>query len=221
MKARRYQIQLTGETPLLMHQDNLQWSDNIKKWQNAPENKKKSVAGDDRSPAWTWMGGLYVDNGFIAIPSDNLMTMFREGGTKCPTGKGKATFKAQTQSGIVVDQSGWPVEIYGHTVRWDDLSCLIENENFEEHMELCQAAGFELFVKRAKIGDNKHVRVRPRFNSWKVSGSITVLDDMITTDALQNIVQTAGFYCGLCDWRPSSPKKPGQFGKFSAEIKQI
>ena len=39
------------------------------------------------------------------------------------------------------------------------------------------ALGFELFAKGAKIGQSKHIRVRPRFNAWSASGTITVFDD--------------------------------------------
>jgi len=65
------------------------------------------------------------------------------------------------------------------------------------------------------------VRVRPRFDNWSCGGTVTVFDDMITTDVLKNILTFAGTYAGLGDWRPSSPKSPGPFGKFTAEVKQV
>jgi len=57
----QYQVTLKGLTPLLMHSDNLAFSERVTAWQKAPENKANSKAGDDRSPAWTWIGYLYHD----------------------------------------------------------------------------------------------------------------------------------------------------------------
>lgn len=221
MKANRYKITLTGETPLLMHHDNISWADQLQKWAKDPANKKISTAGDDRTPAWRWIGNLYVESGVIVLPSDNLMTMLREGGAKCPTGVRGGTFKRQTQSGIVVDQSAWPILIDGKTVAYSPIKALLEESDFDEHLKAVEAMGFELFVKRAKIGQAKHIRVRPRFDRWQVHGTVTVLDETITASTLSNIVTFAGMYAGLGDWRPSSPKSPGSMGKFSATVEVV
>lgn len=221
MAAKRYVVTLIGETPFLMHCDNVEWSDFMGAWRKDPANKKKSKAGDDRSPAFTWIGYLYHEAGKLVVPADNLMTLLREGGKKCPTGKGQGTYKSQTQSGIVVDQSAWPLLVDGKEIPHASLKELGGEADFEKHMEAAKAHGFELFVKRAKVGAAKHIRVRPRFDSWSCSGSLTVLDDTITEGVLRNILNFAGAYSGLGDWRPSSPKSPGPFGKFSVELKAM
>lgn len=220
MKARRYAVKITGVTPILMHSDNVEWSDFLKTWQKDPANKGKSVAGDDRTPAFTWIGYLYQDAGKVVIPADNLMTVLREGGAKVPTGKRQGTFKSQSQSGIVVDQSGWDLVVDGHGIDFKEIKKLIEEPDFQVHKETAESMGFELFVKRATVNKNKHVRVRPRFDRWECSGTVTVLDDSITTNVLQDIFTFAGAYCGMCDWRPSS-KTPGAFGKFTAEVNEV
>lgn len=222
MQMRQYEVTLKGETSLLLHNDNLEWADVMDEWKKDPANKKNSKAGDDRSPAWRWIGSLYVDDGILVIPSDNLMTVLREGGTRCPTGKGKKTFKAQTQSGIIVDQLAWPLLVDGETIEYSPIQAMIENPEYLEHKKLAKSLGFELFAKRAFISlGKKHVRVRPRFNRWSTVGTMTVVDDQITPEVLQNILTFAGTYSGLGDWRPSSTKSPGPFGKFSATIKAM
>lgn len=221
MEYKRYAVTFTGLTPLLMHHDNLAWTDVILKWREDPANKKFQVKGDDRSPAWVWMGYLYQENGKVCLPSDNIMTLMREGGVKCPTGAGKGTFKSQSQSGLMVDQSSWPLLVNGKEVPYSEIYAQKENNDFQEHEALAQRLGFELFTKRAVIGSSKHVRVRPRFNNWSASGTITVLDAQITTQVLTNILTFGGMYAGLCDWRPSSKRAPGSFGKFSVGIKEI
>jgi hypothetical protein len=226
MDMKRYEVTLTGARDLLMHKDNIQFGEKIKMWCKDPKNKKDSVSGDDRSPAFTWIGYCYEDGKNIVLDSDNLMTMLREGGAKCPTGKKQETFKKITQSGLLVDDIGWTLLVDGAPISWAAIKSLEAEEDFSKHEALAKSLGFELFVKRAKIGFSKHVRVRPRFvsndkSNWSATGTISVLNSQITEEVLQNILTYAGALCGICDWRPSSPKAPGPFGTFTASIKQI
>jgi len=220
LQSQNYNVTINGITPLIMHNDNLSWSDSMKEWGKDPNNKKISVAGDDRFPAWRWMGYLYWNNGEVCIPADNIMTMLREGGAKCPTGKRGATFKRQTQSGIIVNEAGWTLETHNGVITKEQVESLINNPSMEEQEKVAKELGFMLFIKRAKIGQNKHVRVRPRFDSWSAQGSILVLDETITEEILNTILTLSGQLCGLCDWRPSSPKAPGSFGKFEVKIEK-
>lgn len=219
----QYKITLEGMTPLLMHNDNLSYNETIKVWQKDPENKALSIAGDDRSPAWTWIGYLYHDTRNVGISSDNIMTMLREGGAKVMVGRGKETYKKQTQSGVMLDQQQFDISINGALVPLADIKPLIGAANFTEHLETAERLGFELLVKRAKIGAGKHVRVRPMFRKWTATGTLTVLDSELTgltESVLTTVLNQAGALCGLCDWRPSSPKS-GTFGKFMPTVKRI
>lgn len=221
---KQYRITLEGLTPLLMHRDNLIYAEKLNAWRKAPDNKANSVNGDDRSPAWTWIGYVYHDGHILGVDSDNIMTMLREGGVKVSTGKGKETYKKQTQSGIMIDQQQWPIETGGQTVDIEPLQALIGELDFVKHIETAESLGFELSVKRAKVGQNKHVRVRPMFRTWKLQGSLTVLDEEvsgITSGVLETILNQAGALCGLCDWRPSSPRSSGRFGKFAPTVELI
>jgi hypothetical protein len=220
MIGRNYKVRLTGQTPLLLHKDNIQWGERVKAFCKNPANKSKSVAGDDRSPAWTWLGYCYNGSGLVVIDSDNLMAMLRDAGKKCPAATGKGTLKAQTQSGIIVNEIGWPIQVDGgRTVDYDALMNLKDEEDFEKHEAAVQKAGFELFVKRAKIGSSKHVRVRPRFELWSAEGTILVVDDTLTTKVLENLFIVAGRFVGVGDWRPGSMAS-GRFGQFTAEISE-
>lgn len=68
--TRTYIVNCTGLTPLLMHSDDVEWSDSIKAWRDDPANKRFKVAGDDRSPAWTWIGYLWHDGTVVGIPAE-------------------------------------------------------------------------------------------------------------------------------------------------------
>jgi hypothetical protein len=145
--------------------------------------------------------------------------MLREGGGKISTGKRQETFKRYTQSGLLLDQFSWPLLVTGGTIPYAPIKGLIGNLDFEQHLGQAERLGFDLLVKRAKIGAAKHVRVRPRFDNWSTTGTVTVLlDDIITKNVLQDILSLSGALCGLGDWRPSSPKSPGSFGRFTAKV---
>lgn len=217
----RYQIELTGTTPLIMHNDNLKFREIVKKWISRPENKKISSAGDDRTPPFTWIGYCYFNQGKLCIPSDNLMTLFRDAGKKVPTGKKGASFKTAMAASVLVDQAGWTMENAGKTISEAEIKKLMDEKDFEEHEKKAAELGFELFTKCAKIGKAKHVRVRPRFENWKIAGSITILDESVTKSVLDDILIVAGLFVGLCDWRPGSVQSPGPFGKFTHKISKI
>lgn len=219
---RTYQIAIEGAMPLIMHQDNIEWASRMKRWRETPANKKVSVAGDDRSPAHTWLGALYHDDEHVAIPADNLMRCFMGGGAMVPvpSGKNGKTFKAQTQSGMLIPDQFWPLLVGGKPIAVKSIMALLDEDDFEVHEATAQKLGFTLFVKRAKIGTSKHVRVRPRFDRWAATGTLNVLDDQLTLAALRDIIKQAGAYHGLGDWRPSS-KTPGPFGRFSATVSEM
>lgn len=219
----QYLITLNGLSPLLMHNDNLGFKEKIKEWQKEPENKAHSIAGDDRCPPWTWIGYLYHNNRHIGVSADNIMTMMREGGAKVLTGKGKETYKKQTQSGIILDSMQFDLYINDKKVEIVEIEKLIGNMDFNYHIEIVESLGFELLIKRAKIGRAKHIRVRPMFRNWVLQGSLTVLDSELTgltEDILKTILNQAGALCGLGDWRPSSPGS-GTFGRFQPEIEKV
>ena len=219
---RKYEVTLTGTTPLLMHWDNIEWADQMDAWKNDPANRKDSRAGDDRSPAWRWIGSCYHDGKNITIPSDNLMRSMMEGGAMVPVpgGKNGKTFKAQTQSGMMVSESDWPVLVGGSPISFSEIAPLMKVVDFADHKAAADRLGFMLFVKRAKVGASKHIRVRPRFNEWSARGTVTVWDKQITDAVLADVLRYAGQYKGLGDWRPGG-KTPGSFGMFTAEIRKV
>jgi hypothetical protein len=219
-----YAVELTGKTPMLMHHDNIEWADFMDGWKNDPANKKSSKAGDDRSPAWRWLGCCYHDGKVLAVPQANIMRAIMEGGAMVPVPGGKMgkTFKSQTQSGMMCVETYWPlVTADGAMIAWSDLEALRAEEDFAEMRKLVQSLGFDLMVKRAKIGTSKHIRVRPEFApGWKITGHISVWDPQISGSALESILQYAGQYKGLCDWRPGG-KTPGPFGTFEPSVKAV
>lgn len=218
----QYKVALSGTTPLLLHQDSIDWSEKMEQWLKVPENKKASKAGDDRMPVYRWMGCCYHDGRVLGMPSDNLMTMLREGAAKVASGgKNGETFKRLSQSCLVVDQIQWPLIGSAGPVSWLEVQKLMKLDLFAEHCEAVKPLGFDLWAKRAKVGQSKHVRVRPRFDVWSCSGTITAMDPRFDKHTMESILRIGGMYCGLGDWRPSAPKSPGQFGRFEAKVEEV
>jgi hypothetical protein len=173
--------------------------------------------------AHRWIGSLYRnDAGEIVLPTENLMRCLMEGGAMVlvPGGKSGKTFKAQTQSGIMPREIGWPLCIDGKPINAAPIKKLLKERDFSVHKETVKELGFSLFLKRARIGQSKHIRVRPRFESWSATGELVVVDEQITDGVLADILEMSGKYKGLGDWRPSS-KTPGTFGMFEATLRQI
>lgn len=218
---KEYLVTITGDTELLMHQDNIEWADFMDEWKSDPANKKLSKPGDDRTPAWRWIGCLYHDGAHVAMPQGNIMRSLMEGGAMVPVPGGKSgkTFKAQTQSGMMCVEPFWSLTTRdGRTVAWADVERLKDINDFAAQREAAEKLGLSLLVKRAKVQMSKHIRVRPRFDAgWSLTGTVAVWDEQITKTVLEQIFHYAGQYKGLGDWRPGS-KTPGAYGRFRAVI---
>lgn len=102
---KKFKFQMTGFMPLLMHADNIEGSDELQEWRRNPANKGVTVAGDDRSPGWTWQTYCYHDGENIVMPSENVMVALRQAGAQMILKKQK-TFKEITQSGLLIRRSG-------------------------------------------------------------------------------------------------------------------
>lgn len=206
---------LTGKMPLLMHADNVEGSALLDEWRKAPENKNLSVPGDDRSPPWTWQTYCYSDGIHIVMPHENIMVALRNAGTQL-TLKRQKTFKEISQSGLLMQDEYCEFRAGKNQVAIDDLTAM-RDRPFAEQSELVKKMGFSLFAKRARVGQAKHVRVRPRFDAWSVSGTIAILKPEITYEVLVKLFDLAGSV-GLCDWRPGC-RTPGPYGMFTSELK--
>jgi hypothetical protein len=215
-----YTFALTGTMPLLMHADDVLQADELIAWRKDPKNKSISVPGDDRSPPWTWQTYLHHDGTHLAIPQECIMCALRYAGAKISLPKGKGTFKSLTQSGLLIDSDFCRFTSDGRQVAMEDIIRL-RDLPFSQQMEGVRKLGLDLMVKRAKIGEAKHVRVRLMFRVWEIEGTIAVHEPAITTEILDSLFEIAGRTAGLLDWRPNSKKSPGPYGMFTSEIRPL
>jgi len=211
-----YDFVLTGTKPLLLHADNIDAADEVQAWQLDPTNKNVSVKGDDRTPPWRWTGYVYSDGEHFAMPSENVMASLRGAGAKISIPGKRGSLKRETQSGIVPPDVFFKLLIDGQQVP-ERILAEVRGMSFADQKKFVREYGFELWPKRAKVGQAKHIRVRPRIARWQVIGSVAIVAPEFTDARVQELFRLAGKE-GLGDWRPSSPKSPGPYGMFVAEV---
>lgn len=215
----RCRFELNGLTPLIIHADDVEKADELKAYRQDPKNKKSSVNGDDRYPAWTWQSYLYTDGKDLVLPSEVVSAALRKAGAQL-TLKGKSTFKSLTQSGMAFTDEYCELAGSEGVVSMADVLA-IRDLPFKEQAAKAEELGIKLYVKRLPVGQAKTVRVRPRFDVWRVRGEVETFDDAITHDVLLQLFDLAGRLSGLGDYRPSSPKCPGPYGTFETKLAAV
>jgi len=208
----RFEVTIEGTTPLLMHHNNLEARDAI-----AARGRKGGKAGDDRHPADTWKSYLYVNDECVCIPAENFLAALLKAGSGVSIGN-KKTLKSASQSMFFSDFYV-PLFVNGKTIPRADVERI--DGGFAEHCQAVRALGFALFVKPCNINGKSHTRVRPRFDHWSATTMFeTDNEDLLSgEDRIETLWYGAG-KAGVGDWRPSSPKKPGMYGMFTATVKR-
>ena len=210
-------VELKGVTPILMHSDDVLASDELSAFRKDPKNKNSSVAGDDRSPPWSWHTYCYFANDKLAWPSTAVQVALRNAGKSLILKKQK-TFKTMAASGMIPATEFFDFFANGKPITSKEIKYM-RDLAFMDQKAACQKLGFDLLVKRAAVGNSKHVRVRPVFGNWSIVGQFHVTSPELTDDILKQLFTIAGSEQGLGDWRPSAPKSPGSYGLFKAKMK--
>lgn len=211
-----YKFKLIGRTDLLVHHDSPVWSDAVSDFRKNDPAGKKAAAGDDRNPPWTYHGyfDLNDETGNVCIPQMNLSASLRDGGKKVSSSK-RGSMKSASATAFSLGEPCYDITLPdGRLIPFAPIDA-IRGEPFSVQHADIKALGISLDVRRASVGASKHVRVRPRIPAgWSIGGTLTVEDASLTHGALLDIFVAAGRLAGLGDWRPSSPKSPGPFGRF-------
>lgn len=221
-----YIINLTGATPLLMHADNIEWSDAMEQWivgnkraKARGEQSDDSKNGDDRTPAHKWIGCLWNDGERVVIPQEALRRVLVDAGARVKVGKG--SLKKSVAGLLTIDSMCEPLLVRGREIKLAPIMELQSETSFGAHKSGVKAMGFDLLVKRARINMSKHVRVRPIFSDWSVSFRVGCFDPtLLPLETVHDLVVSAGRLIGLGDWRPGAPMSPGPYGRFEGSVKE-
>jgi hypothetical protein len=214
-----YKFQIQSITALLLHNNNILERDRL---DGIRKKMKGGKAGDDRSPPESWKTYLYSsdETSNICMPAENLMAALLLAGMKCKVG-GKETLKTHSQR-IMLDRLDYDLLFDGKPLPKSAIDNI--DGEFGEHAVAARELGFRLLVKPATVGATKHIRVRPMFGQWSCAGTFEIEDDdasILNKSALVDLFSTAGRLVGLGDWRPSSPKRPGPYGRFTATVEKV
>jgi hypothetical protein len=207
---------LTGQTPLLMHANDIEARDMLDEWRKDAKNKNKSKPGDDRTPPWTWLTYCYHDGVNLAVPCDNLQKSLSEAGASVILKK-QLTYKSMMVSGLMFAKEHMTLTVAGKKIKYADLVALRDLE-FKEQANAVRGLGFRLLLKPVVVTNKSHIRVRPCFDDWTLTGEFEIVDKDLGISTVREIFEIAGQRRGLCDWRPGSPKRPGTKGRFTAKI---
>jgi len=141
-----------------------------------------------------WRAGLYYtkETGPY-IPAENIEACLRDAAKRSKRGKDVTT-------GIRVLQSMIPLEYEGP-------------RDVEELIKSVPIGGEFSDVRVGRIQGSSILVSRPRFNRWSITFPLNYDEDIFDEGEIKDILETAGKYVGLCDFRQ-------RYGKFEASIKK-
>jgi len=129
---------------------------------------------------------LYKEGKKVYLPSVYIKNSLVEAGKQFKIiGKGKSTYS----------------KIVASTV--DVSPFMIEMNNSE--MEVFRISAVNPMTKGRMMTE------RPKFSKWKASFELILNDPAVPISVINEILEQAGKYVGIGDWRP---EKKGMFGKF-------
>jgi len=149
----------------------------VKEIKKITSKRKKTDEDYEKIAELEWYGGLYIDDGKIVVPGENIEAMIVAAAKKNKLGK-------QFTAGLMCDGS-WPL-IYDGPKNIDKLW---ENERYR-------------LMKNVRVGQAKVMRCRPIFRSWKLEFELQWLPELINEEQIDEAVVIAGRIIGLCDWKP-------------------
>lgn len=189
----RFRITITGTAPLLMHNGRLANPlDPSTQALKALTSKRKKTDDDLSDIARAeFLGGLYIDPDVGPfIPGENIERTIRDGATLTKNGM-------NVKRGLFIETGVNPLAYAGPRTAealWDD-------QNFR-------------LIRTVTNQQNRVPRTRPIFTDWRTSAEGSLDETILDFRTLGGIVEQAGMYVGLGDWRP-------RYGRFTAELERI
>lgn len=187
------QIDITGDTTLLMHADTLAdpLREVTKAFKKVSSKRVKTDSDHEEMARAEFKAGLYLDHeGAVCIPNRNIMKCLTEGARITKSG-------AKIERGLTITALTFPLQYKGPR----DPDALYADRNFRSRMSV-------------RVGTAKTMRCRPQFNGWSLSVTAMIDETVLSLAELQDIAKNAGAMIGLGDYR-----KGGGFGRFTATVR--
>jgi hypothetical protein len=196
-QLRTFKVSLRGLRPGLLMSNGLMADPEYPFAKRLEELRGKHAAGDEverQRKQVQITGRLYLDvQDRIVLPADMLSSALRKGAALVNVKKGR----------------GW----------WTGITVLenavLRCEGLPKPQELHK---HDRFVHRAvaRVANSApQLRYRPHFETWTAEVLVEIDLEALDEATLRRIFEVTGLSVGLGDWRPSSPKNPGKYGRFA------
>lgn len=188
----RFRITITGTAPMLMHNGRLADPlDPATQALKALTDKRKKTDDDliDIARA-EFLGGLYIDPDVGPyVPGENIERAILDAAKLTKNGM-------NVKRGLFIETDVNPIAYHGPRT----AEGLWEDENFR-------------LIRTVRNQQNRVSRCRPMFTDWRTSAEGTLDESVLDFRTLSTIVESAGLYIGLGDWRP-------RYGRFTADLER-
>jgi len=178
---------ITGVAPLLLHNGQLANPANqfARRMKSISDKRKKTEQDLMELARLEWLGSLYLRDRQPCIPGEMIEATI----TKAAGERRKGT----TVSAGLYCPGAFLIKYDGPR----DVEQLWTLEEFRE-------------VRIVRIGKNRVVRTRPRFDNWSVEVTVMHRPDMLSANDVRELIELAGDLKGLGDWRP-------KYGRFRVD----
>jgi hypothetical protein len=188
---------ITGLAPLLIHSNKA--ANPINNYAKAlkPLTSKRNKTDADylEIARLEWEAGLYLHDGEVVIPGDNIDKCMLLGARKTKNG-------VKWETGAFIDEEFCALDYEGQKIRINGAK-IIPNPELDKF--------YPKFSDLRMVRVNKTLvpRCRPIFHGWSFNFTVLYDESVIDERTIQTIASDAGRLVGLCERRP-------RLGKFEA-----
>jgi len=191
-------FKLVGMTPLLMHDNKMANPLNAYTQYMKPLTAKRNKTDQDHMEIARieWEAGLYLHDGEVAMPAENLEACFLRAAKRTKNGQ-------KYQSGAMISEDWFPLDYKGKKIKVKQNGN-IPNVELDPFYESFKHQGM------VKIGTQQVLRTRPVFHDWSLVIMIIIDEQVFDERTMTSIIEDAGRFVGLCEKRP-------RLGRFTVE----
>lgn len=209
-------VTIVGTSPLIFHK----WSEKAKREMLEKQMKKASAnkAKEARDPETEYHNSFYRDaSGFIAFPALNIKQAVVDSarnveGLPMTVLRGAVFIAGDADGMIQVLHKGKPVKAAKRLKKLDEENSLEGVYSVDSKLP----DAIQMREDMVRIGNGSaDLRYRGQVKNWTMELLVKHNNDVLSAEQVLNLLQIAGFACGLGEWRP---QKSGSFGTF--EIQQ-
>lgn len=201
LKILKTGIVLIGDNPVIVHN----WSKKAEKQLLDGMTGEPSAGKEPKDPVAEFFGSLYVnESGEYCIPAVNFKA---------------AAVSASNDVELVMTEMRRAFHVNGELVKIDAPPLAAKHftewdEKYKGKLAKAHKQGASMRRDFVRLPNGRtDIRFRACFPIWSVQLEVKYNEAVISIGQLIGLFEAAGFGCGVCEWRPSSPKvKSGSFG---------